>query len=138
MPTTSPRIIPTLRYRDARTAIDFLTEAFGFERHLVVDAEDGGVAHAQLTIDGGMIMLGQDQGGELDRYQKAPSEVGGIGTQSPYIVVDDVDVHHDRAKAAGAEVLLPPADQPYGGRLYTCRDPEGHVWSFGSYDPWAE
>ena len=51
------------------------------------------------------------------------------------MVVDDVDAHCARARGAGAEILVEPFDPEYGGRMYTCRDPEGHVWSFGSYDP---
>ena len=58
-------------------------------------------------------------------------------TQSAYVLVDDCDRHHARAVSAGADVVKPPEDQDYGGRLYICRDLEGHVWSFGTYDPWA-
>lgn len=68
--------------------------------------------------------------------QVAPRDVGGV-TATAYIVIDDVDAHHARAVAAGAEIVAPPEDQDYGGRHYCCRDPEGHLWSFGSYDPWA-
>jgi uncharacterized glyoxalase superfamily protein PhnB len=69
---------------------------------------------------------------------KLPQEIGGAGTQSAYIIVDDVDAHYARAKAAGAEIIKEVEDQSYGGRLYSCRDPEGHLWSFGSYDPSAK
>ncbi len=62
----------------------------------------------------------------------------GAGKQSIYIIVDDADAHHARAKAAGAEIVMEVADQDYGGRLYSCRDPEGHLWNFGTYDPWAD
>lgn len=135
------RIIPALRYRDAAAAVEWLCRAFGFERHLVVPGADGvGVVHAQLTFGpgkDGMIMLGPGSEGDYDKLLRDPKEAGGV-TQSPYIIVAEVDTHHDRAKAAGAEIVTPPTDQDYGGRLYTCRDPEGHVWNFGSYDPWAE
>ena len=134
------RIIPSLRYQDAPAAIDFLCKAFGFEKHLVVPGEEPGViVHAQLALGDGMIMLGTSggHGGGYDELVKAPGEVGGIGTQSPYVIVDDADVHHARAEAAGAEILMPPRDEPYGGRGYTCRDPEGHIWTFGTYDPLA-
>ena len=131
-------VIPTLRYRDAAAAIEWLCDAFGFEKHLVVPGEGGAIAHAQLTFGNGMIMLGSAGDGHFDRFQKPPAEVGGVGTQSPYVVVPDADAHCARAEAAGAEILLPLLDQDYGGRGYTCRDPEGHVWSFGTYDPWAE
>jgi len=129
-------IIPALRYRDAAAAIDWLCDAFGFERHLVVPGEEGRIAHAQLTFGNGMIMLGSGHGGEYDRLIVDPQTAGAV-TQAPYIVVAEVDAHYARAKAAGAEIVLDIADQDYGGRLYVCRDPEGHVWNFGSYDPWA-
>lgn len=130
-----PKIIPTLRYRDGQAAIEFLCNAFGFEKHLVVPGEDGTITHAQLVGHGGMVMLGSSNHGEYDNYVIHPDETGDRSTASAYIIVEDVDAHHDRAVAAGARVVLPPVDQDYGGRGYTCLDPEGHVWGFGSYDP---
>ena len=79
-------IIPALRYRDAAAAIDWLCRAFGFERHLVVPGENGGIAHAQLTFGNGMIMLGSGQGGDYDALIVSPAGVGGV-TQASYIVV---------------------------------------------------
>jgi uncharacterized glyoxalase superfamily protein PhnB len=135
--TNHPKIIPTLRYRDAPAAIDWLCRAFGFERHLVVPDEDGGIAHAQLTCPGGMIMLGTSRDDEFGRLQKSPLEVQGPTTQSPYVIVDDTDAHYERAKAAGAKIVYDIRDNDYGGRGYSCLDPEGHLWNFGSYDPWT-
>lgn len=132
----SSMIIPTLKYEDAASAIDWLCKAFGFEKHLVVEGESGQIEHAQLTLGNGMIMLGSARENEFDKYQTTPKAVGGVGTQSPYIVVSDVDSHHARAVEAGARVVLQPKDQDYGGRLYSCLDPEGHLWNFGSYNPW--
>ena len=129
-------IIPALRYRDAAAAIDWLCEAFDFERHLIVPGEGGKIAHAQLTLGDGMIMLGSGHDGTYDRLIKQPDEAGGV-TQAPYLVVREIDAHYARAKAAGAEIVMDIEDQDYGGRAYTCRDPEGHVWNFGSYDPWS-
>ena len=131
-------IIPTLKYENAAAAVDWLCKAFGFQRHLVVPGPDNIIEHAQLTLHGGMIMLGSARDTPFDALQKPPRAVGGVGTQSAYIIVHDVDAHHARAAAAGAEIVMPPADQDYGGRLYSCRDPEGHLWSFGSYNPWVE
>ncbi len=133
---TVATVIPTLRYRDAPAAIDWLCNAFGFEKHLVVPGENGTIAHAQLTFGNGMIMLGSVADTEFGRNMAQPDELGGRGTQSAYIVVADPDAHYARAKATGAEIVLEIADQDYGGRLYSCRDPEGHLWNFGSYDPW--
>jgi uncharacterized glyoxalase superfamily protein PhnB len=129
-------IIPTLRYENAAAAIDWLCRAFGFERHLVVPGDDGTITHAQLVLGDGMIMVGSARDDEFGRLQRTPRQVGGVGTQSPYIIVADVDAHHARAVAAGAEVTMPPRDEDYGGRFYSCRDPEGHLWNFGTYDPW--
>ncbi len=129
-------IIPTVRYHDAPAAIQWLCEAFGFERHLVVPGEDGAIAHAQLTLGSGMIMLGSARDDDFGGMVKTAREVG-ANTQSAYIVVEEIDEHYQRAKARGAEIVMEIADQDYGGRLYSARDPEGYLWNFGSYDPWA-
>ena len=133
---TPVTVIPAARYADAARAIDWLCEAFGFERLMVVEGEDGSIQHAQLVFGNGMFMLGSARDDEYGRTQKTPAEVGGAKTQSVYVVVADLEAHHARAVAAGAEVIMPLVDQGYGW-AYTCRDPEGHVWSFGDYDPWA-
>ena len=128
-------IVPTLRYRDAAAAIEWLCDAFGFERQLVYPGDAGTIAHAQLTLNGGMIMLGSASNeGEFGRWVQPPT--AGIVSQGLYVIVADADAHHARAVARGAEVLLPLVDQDYGGRDYTCRDLEGYVWTFGTYDPW--
>ncbi len=102
-------------------------------------ADDNGIVHhAQLTFGNGMIMIGSQGTGEYSELIKQPSEIGDAETQTPYIVVDNPDAHYERARAAGATVVMEITDQDYGGRLYICRDIEGHVWNFGSYDPWAE
>lgn len=134
--STTSTLIPCLRYHDAPAAIDWLCEAFGFERQ-AVHADGNTVHHAQLTFGNGMIMLGSASGGgEWGRYIAQPEEVGGRETQSPCVIVSNADAHYARAKAAGAEIVIEPADQDYGGRGYACKDPEGHLWWFGSYDPW--
>ena len=134
---TTSTVIPTMRYEDARAAIDWLCEAFGFEQHLVVPGENGTITHAQLVFGNGMVMLGSTRDNEVGQLQKPPRALGGVGTQSPYIIVEDADKHYARAVAAGAEVVIPIKDEDYGGRGYSCRDFEGHVWNFGTYDPWA-
>ena len=133
---TVSTVIPAMRYRDANAAIEWLCKAFGLEKHLVVPGENGTVAHAQLSFGNGMVMLGSARDDEFGRRVKPPRETGGIGTQSAYVIVEDADAHYARAKAAGAEIVMEVEDQDYGGRLYACRDPEGHLWSFGTYDPW--
>jgi uncharacterized glyoxalase superfamily protein PhnB len=134
---TKATIIPCLRYRNAPAAIDWLCEAFGFERHLVVPGENGTIAHAQLGFGNGMIMLGSVVDNEFGRLMRHPSDVGGGVTQCVYVVVTDADAVYARAKAAGARIAMDIKDEDYGGRGFNCYDPEGHLWSFGSYDPWA-
>jgi uncharacterized glyoxalase superfamily protein PhnB len=133
--TERSRIIPALRYRNAKAAIDWLCKAFGFEAKMVVPGDGGSVAHAELTLGSGMIMLG-DAETEYGHLVAAPLK-GQSVTQGLYVVVADVDGHYARAKAEGAEIMLDLKTQDYGGRDYTCRDLEGHVWTFGTYDPWA-
>ncbi len=129
-------IIPGMRYRNAPAAIDWLCNAFGFEKHLVVPGENNTIAHAQLNFGGGMIMLGSIKDNEFGKLMKQPDEIGGAETQSCYVVVSDCDAHYARAKAAGAQIILDIHDEGHGGRGYACRDLEGHIWYFGSYNPW--
>jgi uncharacterized glyoxalase superfamily protein PhnB len=135
---TVSTIMPALRYRDAAAAIDWLCRAFGFQRHLVVPDENGKIAHAQLSFGRGMVMLGSDHEGAYDKLLRHPAEIGQRVTQAPYVIVADPDAHYRQAKAAGAEMVMEIADMDYGGRAYSCRDLEGHVWNFGSYDPWTD
>ena len=129
-------VIPALQYQDARAAIEFLCKAFGFEKNAVYEDKDGSIAHAQLTHGNGMVMLGSVKDTEYGKLLKRPHDAGGV-TMSVYIIVDDADAHFARAKAAGARIVREPETQDYGGRDYTCKDPEGNVWTFGTYDPWA-
>jgi uncharacterized glyoxalase superfamily protein PhnB len=133
---TRATVIPCLRYRDAPAAIEWLCQTFGFERQLVVPNEDGTVAHAQLSFGNGMIMLGSVLDTEFGRLMKQPDEIGGAETQSAYVIVSDADALYARAKAAGAKIVMEIKDEDYGGRGFTCCDLEGHLWNFGTYDPW--
>ena len=129
-------IMPGLRYKDAPAAIDWLCQVFGFARHAVYATPDGSIAHAELTLGGGMIMLGSEKNDEYGRNFKSPGELG-AETRSAYIVVPDADEAYARAQAAGATVVRPLQDTGYGSREFTVKDPEGHSWSVGTYDPWA-
>ncbi|HYV37638.1 MAG TPA: VOC family protein [Gemmataceae bacterium] len=130
-------VIPCLRYRNAPAAIDWLCRAFGFEKQAVYPNPDGTIAHAQLIFGNGMIMLGSVLDTEYGRMTKQPDEIGGAETQSPYVIVSDADAVYASAKAAGAKVEVDIKDESYGGRGFSCRDLEGRLWSFGTYDPWA-
>jgi uncharacterized glyoxalase superfamily protein PhnB len=142
MPTfaknTKITVIPVLRYRDASAAIEWLCQTFDFEKNLVVPSEDGTIAHAQLSFGNGMIMLGSVLKDEtpFGRLMKQPDEIGGAETQTIYMVVNDADAVYARAKAAGAKIAIEIKDEDYGGRGFSCYDLEGHLWSFGTYDPW--
>ena len=133
---TGTRLIPALRYRKLDRAIEWLCTAFGFEKRDVVAAADGSILYAYLTLGGAMVLVRSVGESALDRLMMQPDEIGGAETQSCYLVVDDADQHCARAKAAGADILLDVDDDDHGGRGYSCRDLEGHVWSFGTYDPW--
>jgi len=129
-------IIPCLAYKDAPAAIEWLCNAFGFEKHLIVPGEDDTIAHAELTLGNIMIMTGSMQNGtEFSKLIKHPSDIGGFQTQSPYIVIEEIDDHYARAKAAGAKIVIDLKAEDYGGKNYSCYDLEGHLWNFGSYDP---
>ena len=129
MTVATQSIYTSLRYRDAMAAIEFLEQAFGFERGAVHQGEDGTVHHAELRFAGEWIMLGQTSDGSDGRLdlESGPTWV--------YVVVDDPDGHHERAVAGGAEIVRGLTDEDYGSRGYTARDPEGNVWSFGTYRP---
>ena len=128
-------IIPSMGYRDADAAIDWLCDVLGFERHLIVPDDAGGVAHAQLTLGNGMVMLGSEREND-DGSVVAPTPNGPL-TQSAYIVVEDVKASFERARAAGANIVMELEEQSYGGSLFAVRDPEGQLWNLGSYDPWS-
>lgn len=119
-------IHPTLRYTDAKAAIAFLTDAFGLVQQHIATAEDGSIAHAELSWEDGVVMLGT---------RSDPPDAFDTGRAVLYLPVDEVDGHHDRASAAGAEITMALTDQPYGSREYAARDPEGNLWCFGTYRP---
>lgn len=128
-------IFPALRYQDAPGAIEWLCQAFGFERLFVVDSPDGTVSHAELRLGRGVVMIGSTKSrGVTSLGVSSPTILGG-SSASIYVRVDDPDLHCGRAMAAGAEIVIPLKDMDYGSREYTARDPEGHLWSFGSYAP---
>jgi uncharacterized glyoxalase superfamily protein PhnB len=128
----SQTIYPAVRYRDADAALQFLKGAFGAQEHAVHRGDDGRIQHAELRINGGLIMFGQyNEDGFLGGEAPDPLR----STLSLYIVEPDPDAHHERALTAGARVVRELEDTDYGSREYSVRDPEGNVWSFGTYDP---
>ncbi len=125
-----PNIFPALHPRDPEAALEWLKRAFAFEEKAVYRSDDGRIQHAELRLGDGLVMFGG-----VPTDQPAPE-----GAQPPvtiYAVVTDPDGHHARACAAGAEIVRPLADMPYGSREYSARDLDGNLWSFGTYDPHA-
>jgi uncharacterized glyoxalase superfamily protein PhnB len=125
---TTTAIWPTFRYRHAPAAIRFLCEAFGFEEVVVYPGEsEGTVAHAELRWPaGGGVMLGSSR-------EDGPSWQPGTGSGSVYVLSHDIGALYERAQRAGAEIVRPLTDEEYGSREFTARDPEGGIWSFGTY-----
>ena len=114
-------------YRDPWAALDWLEKAFGFERSMVITDKDGRLAHSEMKFGDGYLMVGS----EWADFVASPASVGGKNTQSIHVQLrDGIDAHCDRARAAGAAILMEPADQFYGDRTYRARDLEGHVWTF--------
>lgn len=131
------KIIPSIRYNNCEKAIDWLCEAFDFEIYLKVPSDNGGILHAQLIYNDCMIMLGSSHEGDgFGKLNSSPIELEGQNTASIYMVVGDADSHHKKAIGKGAEIILDIKDENYGGRGYTCKDLEGHLWNFGTYNPW--
>jgi len=121
------------RYEDARAAIAWLVKAFGFAEHEVHAGEGDQIAHAQLSFGNDIFMTGSARD-DIFAF-RTPAQLGGRYTHAICGYADDPDGHCARARAAGAEIMQEPADQPYGARVYVARDPEGFVWCFGTYRP---
>ena len=132
-------LIPSVRYKDAHAAIEWLERVLGFKRQAVYEGPDETVAHAQLTFGGtGMLMLGSaSNAGPLREMYALPEEMGGRVTSPLYLVVDDCTPVWKRVKAEGAEVVMELREMEYGGKAFTVKDLEGYMWSVGEYDPWV-
>lgn len=125
-------ITPVLRYQDAGAAARWLCEAFGFEEHDRAQELDGHVRFISLRLGDSFALVRPIANSVFDDLMVQPEAVGGANTQVCYLTVADTDGHRARAHAAGARIELEPQDDGLGGRFYTCRDLEGHLWSFGT------
>jgi uncharacterized glyoxalase superfamily protein PhnB len=132
--TTAPTTYPCLSYRDAPRAMEWLKDAFGMKEMLVVPGEAGSIAHAEMSIGEGVIMIGSAR---AEFGWQSPLDLPGKN-QSVYVVIPHPDEHYARAKAAGAEITIELYTSDWGSRGYTCKDIEGHDWSFGTYQPAPE
>jgi PhnB protein len=121
------RVTPYLLYHDTDAAVEFLIRVFGFTEKYRLAGNDGKTAHAEVELEGGVIMLGTPSG-----TFRNPKELG-ERTATTSVYVDDVDAHFERASKEGAEITRGLADQFYGDRTYSALDPEGHAWSFATH-----
>jgi uncharacterized glyoxalase superfamily protein PhnB len=113
-------------YQDPQAAIRWLEQAFGFELFMLIEDGEGNLVHSEMRFGNAVVMIGN----EWSADHKSPKSIGGKNTQTVHIqLTTDVDAHCERARAAGAEILMEPANQFYGDRTYRCRDPEGHIWT---------
>ena len=123
-----PSLTSAVSYRDPKAALEFLERAFGFELFMRIDDAEGNLVHSEMRFGDSVVMVGS----EWSEETRSPASIGGKTTQTIHIHVDtDVDAHCARARAAGFEIIMAPADQFYGDRTYRCRDPEGHIWTVG-------
>jgi uncharacterized glyoxalase superfamily protein PhnB len=125
---TRPTFTSAVVYKDPKAALDWLERAFGFEVAMVITDAEGNLAHSEMKLGNGLLMVGN----EWNESTKAPGRLGGANTQTVHVHLDSgIDEHCERARREGAIILMEPEDQFYGDRTYRARDPEGHVWTFG-------
>lgn len=127
----APRLYPTMRCRDAEAMIRWLIDVVGFTER-VIYRKDGAVQHAELAYGSSILMLGQSR---EDEYGKLVGDIAGRRTDAVYVAVEDPDALYARAKSAGARIEMELHTTDYGSRDFACRDPEGNLWSFGTYWP---
>ena len=126
---TRAALTSALCYRDPKAALKWLEAAFGFETVMLIEDNDGNLAHSEMRFGDSLIMIGN----EWTAQHKSPASIDGFNTQTVHIQLEgDIDAHCERARAAGAEILMEPEDQFYGDRSYRCRDLEGHFWTVGA------
>ncbi|MEM0517576.1 MULTISPECIES: VOC family protein [Aequorivita] len=131
--------IPNLIYSDVNTAVSFIKTAFGFKEHKVYKNDSGNIVHAQLILGNALIMVNPfNPYTAFGKMLNLPKNLNGYNTQTPYFVIENIDAHYKNAIANGAEIIIEIKDESYGGRGYSCKDPEGNIWNFGSYNPYLE
>lgn len=126
-PDDMPRITPNVFYDDPERALAWLEKSFGFETRSSIPGPDGAIMHAEMQVADSAFMLSPTAALE---HWRSPQSLGGSVTQGLYVYVDDVDAHHERARAAGAKIEAEPEDMFWGDRTYVAADLEGHRWTF--------
>lgn len=127
----APCLFPTLRYQDADAAIRWLRDVLGFSNHAIYRDDDGKIMHAELALGSSILMLGQARDDDYGRM------IGGVQSRRDaiYLAVPDIGPLHENAVKAGATIEMAPYATSYGSREFMCRDPEGNLWSVGTYWP---
>lgn len=128
-------LVPSTRYADCDGALAFLKKVIGLEEVSVYRDETGAIQHVEMRMGDSFFMFGPEDERPFSRYMTAPRDTGGRETMTMYVVVGDVETHNAKAMAAGADIILPLETTDHGGLQYSLRDPEGHVWTIGLYDP---
>lgn len=132
MPVEASRIFPAYRFGNADAMMKWLGDAFGFVEHVAYRDGQGTLVHAEMAFGSAMIMFGQARD---DAFAEIVGQPDGRGGKAIYLAVDDADAAFARAKAAGAGILEGLTEREYGSREFLCQDPEGNVWSVGTYWP---
>jgi len=130
----APCLYPCLRCRDADAMIRWLRDVLGFRERVAYRDKQGIVHHAELVLGSSILMLGQARD---DAYGRVAAPMEARRTDGVYVAVEDADALHAKVQEAGGEIVMPLADTDYGSRDFACRDPEGNLWSFGTYWPKA-
>lgn len=127
----APRLYHTMRCKDAEAMVAWLKDVLGFTERVIYRRENI-VTHAELSFGSSILMLGADR---QDSYGKSVGELDGRRTDAVYLAVDDPDALYAKVKASGARIEMELQDTDYGSRDFSARDPEGGLWSFGTYWP---
>ncbi|MFQ5698382.1 MAG: VOC family protein [Myxococcota bacterium] len=129
-PTGVPQVHPRLAYRDPTAAVTWLSRVFGLREREGerVSTEDGQISLTEMELGAGLVMIGTAGSHDL----QSPSMLGGR-TQMVMAYVDGVDAHYERARKAGARIVMELQDQPWGDRRYEALDLEGHRWYFAEH-----
>ncbi|MEM8732490.1 MAG: VOC family protein [Pseudomonadota bacterium] len=128
-------LIGVTRYADCEAALAFLKKVIGMEEIAVHRDDQGVIRHVEMKMGDSLFMFGPEDAEPFARYMTAPRDTGGRETTTMYVIVSDVETHNAKAMASGASIIV-PLEEPEGlGMRYSLRDPEGHVWTVGNYDP---
>jgi uncharacterized glyoxalase superfamily protein PhnB len=129
-------VVPMLSYEDGIAALEWLSKAFGFREHVRMTDRDGRLSHGEMELGDGIIMLASPTPDyEAPKRHREHCEQARKWSVVPWVIdgvlvyVDDIDVHYQQARSAGATILSEPEDG-FPARRYRTEDLEGHRWMF--------